>query len=57
VDRHRCDVVTDPISLVYADPDWHQNNADPHADPAPSFTHDEKSELLFIILVTALPIF
>jgi hypothetical protein len=57
VDLHPCDVDTDPISLVYADPDWHQNNAGPHADPAPSFTHDEKSELLFIILVTALPIF
>jgi hypothetical protein len=62
VDRHRCDVDTDPNSLVHADPDpdpdpnWHQNNADPHEDHAPSFTHVEKSELLFIILVTALPI-
>ena len=45
------------VLQFYADPDWHQNNADPHADPAPSFTHDENSELLFIILVTALPIF
>jgi hypothetical protein len=24
------------------DPDWHQNNADPRADPTPSFTHVEK---------------
>ncbi len=26
-----------------ADPDWHQNNADPHADPTKSFTHVGKS--------------
>jgi hypothetical protein len=25
------------------DPDWHQNNADPHADPTTSLTHVEKS--------------
>jgi hypothetical protein len=32
---------TDPNFQVDADPDtdWHQNDADPHADPTPSFTH------------------
>jgi hypothetical protein len=31
VDRHRFNA--DP------GPDWHQNDADPHTDPTPSFTH------------------
>jgi hypothetical protein len=26
------------------DPDWHQNNADPHADPTVSFTHVGKQK-------------
>jgi hypothetical protein len=33
---------------------WHQNDADPHADPTPIFSLVGKSELLF--LVTELPI-
>jgi hypothetical protein len=42
-DRHRFDA--DPNSTLHFDadpdpvPDWHQNNADPHADPTPSSTH------------------
>jgi hypothetical protein len=35
------------------DPDWHQNKADPHADPTSSITHVEKAEF-FLLLVTAL---
>ncbi len=38
-----------------SDPDWHQNDADPHADPTPCFTHVEK--LFCLLLVTALPIY
>jgi hypothetical protein len=38
------------------DPDWHQNDADPHADPTPSFTHVGKSDI-FLLLVTALPVY
>jgi hypothetical protein len=34
------------------DPDRHQHDADPYADPTPSFTHVEKSYCL--LLVTAL---
>jgi hypothetical protein len=38
----------DPNFHVDADPDpdpgWHQNEADPYADPTPSFTHVGKSE-------------
>jgi hypothetical protein len=39
VDRHRVDADPDPTFHFYADPDpdWHQNNADPNADPNPSF--------------------
>jgi hypothetical protein len=40
---------------AYPDPDpdldsadWHQNEADPHADPTPSFTHAGKSEYFFV---------
>ncbi len=28
-----------------SDPDWHQNDADPHADPTSSYTHVRKSVL------------
>jgi hypothetical protein len=31
VDRHRFD------ADLYPDPNWHQNDADPHAEPTPSF--------------------
>jgi hypothetical protein len=34
--------------------DWRQNDADPHANPTPSFTHVGKS--YFFTLVTALPV-
>jgi hypothetical protein len=51
----------DPILHVDADPDpdpnKHQNDAGPHADPIPGFTHVGKSEYLFnFFLVTALPV-
>jgi hypothetical protein len=43
VDRHRFDADPDPNFHVDAvpdsDPDWHENDADPHADPTPNFTH------------------
>jgi hypothetical protein len=28
---------------------WHQNDADPHADPTPIFSLVGKSELLFLV--------
>ncbi len=64
MDRHRfkADPVPDQNFHVDADPDrerdpdWHQNNADPHANPTPSFTHVGKSEFSFY-LVTALPVY
>jgi hypothetical protein len=39
MDWHRFDADLDPNFHVDADPDpdWHQNNADPHADPIPNF--------------------
>jgi hypothetical protein len=41
VDRHRFDSDPEPNFLGDADPDpdpdWRQNDADPRADPAPSF--------------------
>ncbi len=48
------DADPDPNFHVDADPDpdRHQNNADPHADPTPSFTYVGKSE--FCLLVRAL---
>jgi hypothetical protein len=47
VDPHRCD--TDPDPNFYVD-------ADPHADPTPSFTLVIKSEF-FLLLVTAFPVY
>jgi hypothetical protein len=46
VDRHHFDADPDPNIHVDADsdPDWHQYDADPLADPTPSFTHFVKSE-------------
>jgi hypothetical protein len=40
--------IRDPNFLVDTDPDpdWHQNDADPHADPNLSFTHVGKYEFL-----------
>jgi hypothetical protein len=45
VDRHHFDADPDPNIHVDADsdPDWHQYDADPHADPTPSFTRFVKS--------------
>jgi hypothetical protein len=46
--RHRFDADSDRDPTLYfdadpnPDPDWHQNNADPHADPTSSYTHVEK---------------
>ncbi len=44
MDRHRFDTDPDPDFQVGADPDpdGHQNAAEPHADPSPSFTHVRK---------------
>ncbi len=39
------DVDADP----YPDPDWHQNDGDPHADPTSSFIHVGKSEFFFLL--------
>ncbi len=58
VDRHGYDARSGsefPYVDADPDPDWHQYNADPHADPTPSFTHVRKSKLLLI--VTALPVY
>jgi hypothetical protein len=43
VDRHRFDADPDPEPNFHvdADPDLHQNFADPHADPTSSFKHVE----------------
>ncbi len=45
MDRHRTDAAPDPDS----DPDWRQNDADPHADPTSSCTQVDKPEYFFII--------
>jgi hypothetical protein len=59
-DRHivSADLDSDPTLHVDAvpdpDPDWHQNDADPHADPTPSFTPIEDirgSSLLFTTML------
>jgi hypothetical protein len=43
LDRHRSDADPEPNFYFDADPnpdpEWQQNDADPHADPTPSFTH------------------
>ncbi len=51
--RIRISVAVDPDP----DPDCHQNEADPYADPTPSFTHAGKSEYFLLLLVTALPVY
>jgi hypothetical protein len=42
----RCRSGSDSNFVAYPDPDpdRHQNDADPHADPTPSSTHGEKSK-------------
>ncbi len=51
MDRHRVDA---DISMTDADSDlesdWHQNDADPGANPAPSFTLIRQSELFLRIM-------
>ncbi len=59
MDRYRCDAEPDTNFYVDADqdrdpdadPDWHQNDADPHADPTLSFTHVGKSDYFFTIVI------
>jgi hypothetical protein len=49
MDRHRIDA--DPDLKYHVDADsnlnWHQNDADPHVVPSPSFTHVGKSKFVF----------
>ncbi len=55
MDRHRFNADPDPDSYFhvyadlhpdpYPDPDLHQNGADPHADPTPSFYICRKPEI------------
>jgi hypothetical protein len=58
--RFDADPNPDPNFQVYADtyldPNWNQNNADPHADPTLSFKHMGKIRI-FILLVTTLPVY
>jgi hypothetical protein len=60
VDRYRFDADLDPNFLFDTDqdpdPDLHQNDADPRADPTASFTDAGKSNF-FQILVIALPVY
>jgi hypothetical protein len=71
VDPHRFDADLDPNFLVDADldpnflvdadlvPDRHQNDADPHADPTPSFTNvgNWKIRIFSFRLVVLLPVY
>ncbi len=41
-------------NVVDADPDRHQNNADPHADPTPTFTQFGE---FFLLLFTVMPVY
>jgi hypothetical protein len=52
VDRHRFDAAPDPTFHFDSDPDldWHQNNADPHADPIISFTQVGKLGIFFTLI-------
>ncbi len=47
------DADPDPNFHVDANPDpaldWHQNNADPHADPTPTFTNVKKSYFFYFV--------
>ncbi len=61
MDKHRFDADTDPDHNFHCnagpDPDWHQNEADPHADLIQCFAHIRKSELFFTFTVgTAFPV-
>jgi hypothetical protein len=35
------------IANPFPDPDWHKNNADPHADLTKKFTHVGKSDFFY----------
>jgi hypothetical protein len=56
-DRHCFDAHPEPDQNFYfdADPDreWHQNDAGPYADPAPSFVHLGITEIRFLLTFTA----
>jgi hypothetical protein len=53
VDRHRFDADPYPDTTFHfdvdPDPDWHQNNADPLADLAQSFTEVRKFSKIFLL--------
>jgi hypothetical protein len=53
VDQHRL-CGPDPNFHVEAvpDPDWHQNDADPHADPTPSLINVGKSYFFLLLPVS-----
>jgi hypothetical protein len=61
LDRHCFDVGLDPNFYFYADPipdpDWHRNDADPHADPAPCFIHEPENLKFYLIFITAMPVY
>jgi hypothetical protein len=60
MDRHRFDADTDPDPNFHCntgpDSDWHQNDANSHADPIQCFAHIRKSEFFYTFTVdTAFP--
>jgi hypothetical protein len=60
VDRHCFDADSDSVPTLHVDadpdPDWHQNDAHPYADPSPSFTPVEEVRG-FSLLFTAIPVY
>ncbi len=58
MDRPHVDADLDPAPNFHfyadPDPDWHQNDADSHADRTPSFTHVNR--INFLLLASALPV-
>ncbi len=68
VDRHLFDADPDPNFHFDAeldpdlDPEWHQNNADPHAEPTQSFTvhileNRKKKRLLLYTAMSVINVF
>jgi hypothetical protein len=51
VDQHSLDADPDPKFHLEADPDpypnWHQNDANTHTDPTPTFIQVEKKDFLY----------
>jgi hypothetical protein len=47
----------DPDLDPNLDPDWHQNNADPHAYPTPSFAHVGKLGKILLLLFTVMSVY